>query len=177
MIRVLAIDPGTRNTGVALVDERGVSCAARIRFSEPLGTDNAAIIARSGELAERLQPILDAWRHDVVVLEGYTPWSYGDGNAAATTQLLILVGWLSCHLKAENLHIQYSDDVLAPSREHSIFWHLGINPRATKGMDKVARLRLLEGYLPGGEKCKGDKDMIAAAAHGLWYVREHERLF
>lgn len=174
MIRVFAIDPGTKHTGVALVDEYGVSCAQTLRFADTLGTDNAAIFDRASEIAERLQPLLDAWRHDVVVIEGYEPFvRNGRVNAAAATQVPILVGYLARFLKDENLHPQTSREVLNPVGRESIYWHYGVN---TRGHGPEECRKMLMAKVPGGTKCRTDHER-AAAAHALWYIAEHQRLF
>ena len=174
MTRVLAIDPGTRSTGVALVDDRGVLWTKTISFKEPCGTDNEAIFRRASEIVEALLLSVDFKDCDVVVMEGYEPFvTNGRVNATAATQLPILVGWLGYFLQdAPVLHVQYSREVLGNAKS-SIY---GIYHIATKNKTpEQCRLDLMA-RVPGGELCRTDHER-AAAAHALWYLHEDMRLF
>ncbi len=170
MIRVLAIDPGTTYTGVALVDERGVSCCQTIKFLQPCGLDNAAIFDRAEQIAERLAPILATWKHDVVVMEG---WKYygSIANENSATQTPILVGWLARELRGENLHPQSSSQVFNKKDPGNIYRPFGID------LDKPNEKRLadLMRKIPDGEKAK-DEHQRSAVAHAVYYIREHNRL-
>lgn len=170
MIRVFAIDPGTDHTGVALVDDHGVSCCQTIRFLEPCGRDNRAIIRRAGEIAKRLEPLLAAWRHDVVVMEG---WEYypSQNNANSATQTPVLVGYLASFLQDENLHPQTSAEVFNRYRKTNVYSTYGVSTADPN--DK--RLRELMRRIPDGQKAK-DEHQRAAVAHAVYYIREHERL-
>lgn len=172
MRRVLAIDPGTKYTGVVLGDEYGISCAQTLRFPDACGTDNGAIFERAEAIAERLEPILTAWRHDVVVMEGYKPFvRNGRVNAAAATQVPILVGYLARLLRGEDLHPQYSSVVLNP--KGGIYSLYGVS---THGKTPEECRRELMERVAGGTKCRTDHER-AAAAHALWYLNEEARLF
>lgn len=173
MLRVLAIDPGTSHTGLALVDEYGINCAQTIHGrGGSLGTDNALIIERCEQIADEVERLCISWPHDVVVIEGYEPFVHqGRVNAQAATQTPILVGAICDRLRHENLHPQYSSVVLRQSG--GVYGLYGIR---AKGMDaKLARVKLME-KVAGGTKCRTDHER-AAAAHALWYLAEEARLF
>lgn len=169
MIRVLAIDPGTTHTGVALVDERGVSCAQTLRFPDMRTVDNAAIFDRAQAIAERLEPILTAWRHDVVVLEGYQYFG-SISSAYSATQTPILVGYLARFLKGENLQPQHSPELFNKNRAGNVWRRYGVNPDGTTEQ----RLRELMRKIPGGDKAK-DEHQRAAVAHAVFYISKAER--
>lgn len=174
MKRVLAIDPGTRHTGLALVDEHGVSCAQTVSFpGKSLGTDNAAIIERCELIAQAVKRIAWSWPHDIIVMEGYEPFVVnGRVNAAAAVQCPFLVGYIAKELHDDEVvHIQYSREVLRPVG--GIYALYGIK---AKGMEpEEARKKLME-KVPGGYKCHTDHER-AAAAHALWWLHEDARLF
>lgn len=173
MLRVLAIDPGCRHTGLALVDEYGISCTQTIPGrGGALGTDNSAIIQRSREIADEVERLTLCWPHDVVVIEGYEPFMLnGRGNAASAVQIPTLFGAICDRLRHEVLHPQLSSVVLR--HQGGIYSLYGIRAKGKRPED--ARKELME-KVPGGSKCKTDHER-AAAAHALWYLNEEARLF
>lgn len=178
MLRVLAIDPGMKHTGVALVDERGVSCATTLAYKAPVGTDRDKMRERTEDICAKLDELLTAWKHDIVVMEQFDLFSEGKSNATAVTQGIFLEGWLTCFLavdRGEELHKQVPAAVFSPFLDFSIYWYLGANK--PKGLVKEEELRRLAELMPGGENCHGARDQIQAAAHGLKYIYDHERLF
>ena len=178
MLRVLAIDPGMRHTGVALVDERGVSCACTLAYTKPVHTDRALMRARCDDICGRLDLLLATWTHDVVVLETFDIRSDVKSNATAATQGIYLEGWLTHFLveeRGELVHLQTPMETFSPRLDYSIYWYLGANK--LHGLEKEEELRRLAALMPGGDKCHGERDQIQAAAHGLKYIYDHERLF
>lgn len=178
MIRVLAIDPGMRHTGVALVDDRGVSCACKLAYTVPVGTDRTLMQARCDSICERLDLLCSTWKHDVIVMEQFDIRADVKSNALAATQGIFLEGWLAHFLieeRGEQLHMQTPLEVFSPKLDYSIYWYLGAGKLKDKA--KEDELRALAALMPGGENCHGDRDQIQAAAHGLKYVYDHKRLF
>lgn len=173
MLRVLAIDPGTRHTGLALVDEYGISCAQTIQGrGGSLGTDNALIIERCEQIADEVERLCLCWPHDVVVLEGYEPFVRdGRVNAGSALQTPMLVSYIAAKLRGENIHLQYSREVLRHAG--GIYALYGIK---AKGREPEECRKALMEKVAGGSKCHTDHER-AAAAHALWYIAEHQRLF
>ena len=176
MERVLAIDPGTRKTGVVLMDEYGISCAATLRFPDACGDDIYSLVSRVAEIGDRLLPLLAAWNHDTVVVEAFQTFgpSRGRGNAY-TWQTPHLVGYLQAFLEAEDagkpVVWQTSPQVY---RFGSGLYGLMRLPKgyAAKGMAPKARLAIME-KVEGGDKCRSD-DTRSAACHGLYYLKTKE---
>lgn len=175
MLRVFAIDPGMTHTGLALVDETGVSCTQTIKILRPCGLDNNAIFERAREIAERLQPILAEWKHDLVVMEG---WKYYSGlaNEHSATQTPLLVGWLAAELRGEHLCsetlqpvFQTSDAVFNRTKAGNI-WRMF--PEVNPSQGNAKRLADLMKHIPGGDKAK-DEHQRAAVAHAVWFIRRY----
>ena len=177
MLRVLAIDPGMKHTGVALVDELGVSCATTIGYTQPVYTDRDLMCERCRSITERLRDLLTEWPHDVVVLEQFDIHFEGKGKAMTATQGIFLESWLLGNLLDDEpeVHLQTPLEVFSPNLERSIYWYLGT--RKKKAKTKEDELRALAEFMPGGYNCHGERDQIQAAAHGLKYVYDHHRLF
>ena len=178
MMRVLAIDPGMKHTGVALVNEVGVVCACTLAYAKPVKTDRAAMMERCESICERLGWLLGSWEHDVVVVEQFDLRHDFQANAMSATQGIWLEGWLLrylCEDMGEEVHLQTPLETFSPRLDYSIWWYLGANK--PKGMEKEDELRYLARHMPGGENCHGARDQIQAAAHGLKYILDHERLF
>ena len=178
MIRVLAIDPGMKHTGVALVDEHGVSCATTLAYTAAVNTDRARMRARCDDICQRLDDLLATWHHDVVVMEQFDIRADVRSNAIAATQGIYLEGWLTHFLveaRGEIVHLQTPLEVFSPKLDYSIYWYLGANK--IRGLDKEEELRKLAELMPGGVNCHGARDQIQAAAHGIKYIYDHQRLF
>ena len=176
MKRVLAIDPGTRKTGVALLDEHGVSCAATLRFPDACGEDVYSLVARVAEIGDRLMDLLTAWGHDVVVVEAFTTFAGSQARANAWTwQTPHLVGYLQHFLETEDAGTpviwQTSSQVY---RFGSGLYGLMRLPKGygAKGMAPKARVAIMEKF-PGGDKCRSD-DTRSAACHGIYYLKSTE---
>ncbi|MBQ6524906.1 MAG: hypothetical protein IJI12_09675 [Atopobiaceae bacterium] len=187
MMRVLAIDPGMKHTGVALVDERGVvrACTLDSTKYKPVKTSRPAMIERGKNLCTQLGTLLTCWEHDVVVVEQFDLHFNDDGtprkgisNAMSATQGIWFEGWLLHYLcvdMEEDVHPQTPTEVFSPRLTYSIWWYLGANK--PRGLEKEDELRYLARHMPGGENCHGARDQIQAAAHGIKYILDHERLF
>ena len=65
-MRVLGIDPGSRATGWALVEERGEGLA---RVAGGVAAPRGELSARLGELSARLEDLIDRWRPESVAVE------------------------------------------------------------------------------------------------------------
>ena len=174
MLRVLAIDPGTRKTGVCLLDEYGISCAATLRFPDACGEDVYSLVARVAEIGDRLYDLLTAWEHDVVVVEAFTTFAGSQTRANAWTwQTPHLVGYLQHFLETEDgdkpVIWQTSSQVY---RFGSGLYGMYRLPKGygAAGMAPKARVAILE-RVNGGDKCRSD-DTRSAACHGLYYLRK-----
>ncbi len=152
-MRLVAIDPGTRNTGLVWMSESRVLDAATIGFAESCGQDNVALLRRCRAITARLAAWMAERPHDVTVLEGFTSFG-GRHQGACVFQTPFLVGYLLGALPSERFAIQTSADVLNPSRRGNCAWV----KRRTAAGDEV---------MPGALQCTNDHER-SALAHGMW---------
>ena len=121
-MRVVGIDPGTSNTGLALVDGNTIIATKRLSFTEAVGIDNDALDARCYAIANEVMAWLDDHEHDLVVIEGWHPFSTGSRFDANTFQTPWLVGYLIATLekRGEDYVIQTSHDVFGTRTRGSL---------------------------------------------------------
>ena len=171
MIRVLAIDPGTRDTGVVLMDEKGISCAQTIHFNDACGNDCHAVAFRARQLRDRLAPIVTLWKHDVIVMESWTSFSEKTGRAnSATWQTPYAIGYLQClveELDGKDMVPQTSTEVFGVRRVKSFCY-------GAHSQDEVeAMKRAAAKKIQGGQKLTNEH-LRSAALHGLYYLKYHK---
>lgn len=152
---IIAVDPGTSNTGVVYMDEHRIICAKTIHYNGTVKDDQYALKERAENIARQLGLWVADKPHDVIVMEGFIGYSGRTGGY--TYQTPYLCGYLHAALHDEDIVIQTSRQVL--------------NPR-TRG--NVSRLRdlMAQGMKPyvGCELCTNDH-LRAAACHGIYYLQ------
>lgn len=114
MRRVIAIDPGTRNTGLAYCEPWRLLAYRTITSREPIGADQEALRRRSLLIADEISGWMADKPHDLVVIEGFVPQR--GRMSAATYQTPFLCGVLECALRGERTVIQLAHDVLRRDR-------------------------------------------------------------
>lgn len=150
---VVAIDPGTANTGLVYMDERRVLCALTVSMKGAVKGDQEALRRRAEAVADRIAGWTADKPREAVVIEGFL--GYPGRQGGYTYQTPYLVGYLHRALAGENLVTQTSRQVL--------------NPRARGNVARLMEaLRLGERPLEGAELLTNDH-LRAAACHGAYY--------
>lgn len=155
---IVAIDPGTSNTGVVMLDRRHVEKAATFS-GKPVGIDNTALEFRCAEIAERLEDFIGSSQVNAFVIEGFVPFRGTRGNAN-TFQTPWLAGYLSGFISAiwpeSPIYVQLSADVLNPNRGGNAAW---VKEAVKCGNEP----------LPGAKLCTNDHTR-SALAHGIYWL-------
>lgn len=156
-MRIVAVDPGTSNTGLVYMDERRILCAKTLRYKSTVKADQDALRARAENIARQIAAWVADKPHDALVMEGFMGYPGRQGGYAFQTPYLC--GYLHAALAGEDIAIQTSRQVLNPH---------------TRG--NVAELRALMergcSPYPGSELCTNDH-LRAAACHGAYHLARH----
>ena len=156
---VVAIDPGTANTGLVYMDERRVICAKTLAHRKAVRDDQYALMRRAREIAAQVAAWAADKPHEAVVIEGFVGFSGRQGGY--TYQTPYLCGYLHRALEGERIVIQTSRQVLNPRRAGSM----------AQTMDM-----LRQGKRPmKGAEMLTNEHLRSAACHGAYYYREKER--
>lgn len=156
---VVAIDPGTANTGLVYMDARRVICAKTLVHKKAVRGDQYALMRRAREIAEQVAAWAADKPHEAVVIEGFVGFSGRQGGY--TYQTPYLCGYLHRALEGERIVIQTSRQVLNPRRAGSM----------ARTMDM---LRSGKRPMPGAELLTNEH-LRSAACHGAYYYRERNR--
>lgn len=115
-MNVIAIDPGTRYTGVVYLDERRIIDTKTIAYPKACGIDNIALDERCKNIWQQLEPFILTHDHDVIIIEGFIPYPGMKVAKSTSHQTPWLVGYLTANLEIsnENMTIQTSKQVLNP---------------------------------------------------------------
>lgn len=161
-MRIIAIDPGTSNTGLVYMDEREIFCSKTITHRDRLfkeamtkagkpsrEIDQDKLLNRARSIAVAIRDFCLNNPHEAVVIEGFQTFAHGTRQNSTTFQTPYLCGYLERELEGENIVIQTSSDVL-------------------KGIDRDAVAR----SFPGGIGCTSEHTR-AAACHGIHYLKRH----
>ncbi len=152
-MRLVAIDPGTRNTGLVWMSERRVLDAATVSFSESCGQDQDALRTRCRAITSRVAAWMAERPHDLAVIEGFTGFS-GRRRGAFAFQTPFLVGYMLGALPSERFELQTSASVLNPRTPGNLAW---VKREAAAGTE----------VMPGSLACTNDHER-SALAHGMW---------
>lgn len=156
---VVAIDPGTANTGLVYMDERRVICAKTLAHRKAVRDDQYALMRRAREIAAQVAAWAADKPHEAVVIEGFVGFSGRQGGY--TYQTPYLCGYLHRALEGERIVIQTSRQVL--------------NPRRAGSMARtMAALKAGEEPMPGAGMLTNEH-LRSAACHGAYYYQEKER--
>ena len=150
---IIAIDPGTSNTGIVYMDERRIICCKTIAYKGTVKIDQAALKERAENIAKQVIDFAADKPHECIVIEGFVP--YQERQSAYTFQTPYLCGFLHSALKGENIVIQTSDRVLNPKR---------------RGNLRHLKDQMTLGYQVWGDSDKCTNDHLrSAAVHGIYY--------
>lgn len=148
---VIAIDPGTCNTGVVYMNERGILCAKTIHFQGAIKQNQDALLERAKKIAKELEMFMAAKHCEMVVIEGFTAIpSMCNSN---TYQTPYLCGYLQRLLDQENLTIQTSTKVFRGE------W-LVLRDNLKQGRESIPNAKLLT-----------NEHLRSAAVHGWYYLK------
>lgn len=156
---VVAIDPGTANTGLVYMDERRIICAKTLAHRKAVRGDQYALMGRAREIAEQVAAWAADKPHEAVVIEGFVGFSGRQGGY--TYQTPYLCGYLHRALEGERIVIQTSRQVL--------------NPRSAGSMAQMMDM-LRSGKRPvKGSELLTNEHLRSAACHGAYYYRAKGR--
>lgn len=150
---IVAIDPGTSNTGIVYMDARRIICAKTLHYKSTVKADQFALMERAENIARQISQWIADKPHEAIVIEGFVGYSGKQGGYAYQTPYLC--GYLHKALADENIVIQTSRQVLNPK---------------SRGNVAEARTLMARGARPwpGCEVCTNDH-LRAAACHGIYY--------
>ena len=158
-MNIVAVDPGTSNTGIVYMNERRIICAKTLHYKSTVKADQDALRKRAESIARQLGAWVADKPHEVIVMEGFLGYSGKGGGYVFQTPYLC--GYLHAALRGEEIAIQTSRQVLNP-----------------KSRGNVAELRTLMARganpYPGCEHCTNDH-LRAAACHGAYYLEHRLR--
>lgn len=156
---IIAVDPGTSNTGLVYMDERRVVCAKTYHYQK-VGYDQDKLMQRAAQIAK----VLSEWTydkpHEVVVMEGYIGYPGMQGGFSYQTPYLC--GFLHSELlrAGEQITVQTSRQVLN---------------RRTKGNVRYLLEEMLAGEEVWGESSKCTNEHTRSALmHGIYYYMNKE---
>ena len=154
---IIAIDPGTTNTGLVYMDEHRIIDATTIRFKQPIKADQFLLMQRAHRIAVAIYDWMAPRRHDYVIIEGFV--NYHGRQSGYTFQTPYLCGYIHAALD-EHFIIQTSRQVL--------------NSR-TKGNVAAYKAAMEQGRDVWGDCSKLTNDHErSAAAHGIYYYIHRE---
>lgn len=154
---IVAIDPGTSNTGAVYMDEHRIVCCKTIAYKSTVKSDQRALMERAGAIARQLGAWMADKPHECVVIEGFTSFG-GARQGAYTYQTPYLCGYLHAALAGERVVIQTSKQVLNQKTRGSVA-HI---KRAMERGEEV---------WPECRKLTNDH-LRSAACHGIYYYRK-----
>lgn len=154
---IVAIDPGTSNTGIVYMDARRIISAKTLRYKSTVKADQDALRERAANIARQITEWIADKPHTALVMEGFM--GYPGQQGGYTYQTPYLCGYLHAALSGEAIAIQTSRQVL--------------NPRM-RGNVAVLRDIMAKGgeAYPGCGICTNDH-LRAAACHGIYYLKGH----
>lgn len=107
---IIAIDPGTSNTGLVHMDGKRIIDARTIHYDEPVKADQYRLMQRAHEIVIAIFDWMAPRKHDYVVIEGFVNYSKMQGGY--TFQTPYLCGCIHTALASEHFIIQTSREVL-----------------------------------------------------------------
>lgn len=155
---IIAIDPGTSNTGLVYMDESRIIDAETIRYGEAVKADQLKLMRRAHEIAVAVYDWMAPRRHDYVIIEGFV--TYHGRQSGYTFQTPYLCGYIHAALATEHFIIQTSRQVLNSHMKGNVAAY-------KKAMEQ-------------GRDVWGDCSMLtndhvrSAAAHGIYHYIHKE---
>lgn len=158
MPSIVAIDPGTTNTGIVYMDEHRVIDVKTIHYPKSCGIDNNLLDSRCKNIWRQLEQFLVMHGHEVVVIEGFIPYPGMRAAKSTSHQTPWLVGYLLRGLEAagEEPVIQTSKQVL--------------NPHTKGNLSNQKDLLEQRRYVYEGQKLLTNDHLRCAFLHGFYYL-------
>lgn len=158
MPSIVAIDPGTTNTGIVYMNEHRVIDAKTIHYPKSCGIDNNLLDARCQSIWRQLEQFLVMHGHDVVVIEGFVPYPGMRVAKSTSHQTPWLVGYLLRGLEAAG-----ADPVIQTSKQV-------LNPRIKGNLSNQKDLLEQRRFVYEGQKLLTNDHLRCAFLHGLYYL-------
>lgn len=158
-MRIVAIDPGVRNTGIVYMDETHIIRAKSLSFKDGVGIDNAALDWRCEEIWRALDFFLLQYPHDVVVVEGFTPFPGMKAARSTSHQTPWLIGYMlhGFHRQEHYYVIQTSKQVL--------------NPRTEGNLASLKDMLISGKHVFDGQDLLTNDHLRCAFLHGLYFFK------
>ena len=161
-MKVLAIDPGTRNTGIVCLEDNSIIHARCLSFKESIKDDQEKLLSRSDDIADIVINCIKMFKPDVVVIEGFV--NFGVRSNVYTSQTPFLVGVLCESIIRCSGYlwpvIQLSRDVLKKPKTMD---KKDYPPMVTEALENVKNAK---------ETCTNEH-LRSALAHGYYYLKGH----
>lgn len=115
-MNIIAIDPGTRHTGIVYMDEKRIIDAKTVAFPSACGIDQYALDERCRNIWQQIEPFLLTHDHEKLVIEGFIPYTGMKVARSTSHHTPWLVGYILAGLEQcdEDIAIQTSKQVLNP---------------------------------------------------------------
>ena len=167
-MNIIAIDPGTSNTGVVYMSELSIVCFKTIS-GKPVYTDQYELMERMESITRQILVFMADKPHEAVVIEGFL--GYKGRNNAFTFQTPQLIGFLEDRFlgMGENVIVQTSDEVLNPRRRDSLVCY----DDSANGKARAKEMALKRTGWRDVDKLPNDH-VRAAALHGIYYYKRKE---
>lgn len=158
---IIAIDPGTTNTGLVYMDERRIIAAKTLHFNKPVKDDQYQLMARAAQIAGMVADWAYDKPYEAIVIEGFM--TYFGRQSSYTFQTPYLCGFL-----------------------HSFFMGTGMTPIVIQTSRQVLNARtrgnvaVYKDDIANGKNVWGDCSALcndhlrSAAAHGIYYYIHKE---
>ena len=157
---IIAIDPGTTNTGIVHMDETRIIDAATLSYREPVKADQLRLMQRAHEITVAIYDWMAPRGHEAVVIEGFV--TYHGRQSGYTFQTPYLCGYIHAALASEHFIIQTSRQAL---NGH------------TRGNVAAYKKAMEQGKDVWGDCSMLTNDHVrSAAAHGIYYYLHKEGL-
>lgn len=158
MPSIVAIDPGTTNTGIVYMNEHRVIDVKTIHYPKSCGIDNNLLDARCQSIWRQLEQFLVMHGHDAVVIEGFVPYPGMRVAKSTSHQTPWLVGYLLRGLEAAG-----ADPIIQTSKQV-------LNPRSKGNLSYQKDLLEQRRFVYEGQKLLTNDHLRCAFLHGLYYL-------
>ena len=152
---IIAVDPGTSNTGIVYMDERRVICVKTITHKTTIKTDQDELRYRARSIAMQLADFAADKPHEAIVMEGFM--TYTGRTGGYTFQTPYLCGYLHAVFDDENIVIQTSRQVL--------------NPKTRGNVKHLLDMAALGYEVYGDSKVCTNEHLRSALMHGIYYYQ------
>lgn len=162
-MNIIAIDPGTRHTGIVYMDERRIIDVKTVAIPKGCGVNNDQLDERCRNIWKQMEAFVLTHDHDVVVIEGYIPYAKMNIAKSTSHQTPWLVGYLLARLETnnENVVIQTSNKVLNPRAKGNLAFQLDL-------------LKHGKSWVYEGDKLLKNDHLRTAFLHGWYYLLNKE---